>query len=116
MWIGAIRLTVQTLDAPYAGTDSLLQASIRRDGTELRLLNLDYATEDDHERGAIRNYDYFGPTRLPRRNDKTPSLPDGIGRIPMPYPGYGFEFSDGLSDHLSIPIYILYKSINYLKM
>jgi hypothetical protein len=29
-----------------------------RDGNELRLLNLDYPTEDDLERGAIRNYDY----------------------------------------------------------
>ena len=69
MWIGAVRLTVQSEDAPYAGTDSLLQASVRRDGTELRLLNLDYPTEDDHERGAIRNFDYSGPTRLPRRLD-----------------------------------------------
>ena len=31
-----------------------------------RTLNLDYPSEDDLERGAIRNYDYIGPTRLPR--------------------------------------------------
>lgn len=106
MWIGAIRLTAHTEDAPYAGTDHLLQATIIRDGQELRVLNLDYPTEDDLERGAIRNYDYIGSTRLPRRNDQTPELPPGVGRIPMPYPGYGFEFSNGLSDHLRIRLRI----------
>ena len=106
MWIGAIRLTVRTEDAPFAGTDSLVQATVIRDGTELRILNLDYPTEDDLERGAIRNYDYIGPTKLPRKNDQTPELPDGIGRIPMPYPGYGFEFSNGLSGHLNIRLRI----------
>lgn len=69
---------------------------------ELRILNLNYLTEDDLERGAIRNYDYFGPTKLPRRNDQTPELPPGVGKIPMPYPGYGFEFSNRLSKHLRI--------------
>jgi len=106
MWIGAIRLTVQTKDAPYAGTDSLVQATVIRDGTELRVLNLDYPTENDLERGAIRNYDYIGPTKLPRRNDKTPQLPDGIGQIPMPYPGYGFEFSSSLYGHLTLRLRI----------
>ena len=106
MWVGAIRLTVRTEDAPFAGTDSLVRATVIRDGTELRILNLDYPTEDDLERGAIRNYDYIGPTKLPRKNDQTPELPDGIGRIPMPYPGYGFEFSNGLSGHLNIRLRI----------
>jgi len=100
MWIGAIRLVVETKDATDAGTDSLVQATVVRDGNDLRVLNLDYPTEDDLERGAIRNYDYIGPTRLPRRNDQTPELPPGIGRNPMPYPGYGFEFSHGLNGHL----------------
>lgn len=106
MWIGSIRLIVETKDAPYAGTDSLVQATILRDGTELRVLNLDYPAEDDLERGAIRNYDYSGPTKLPRRNDKTPELPPGIGQSPMPYPGYGFEFSNGLNGHLKIRLRI----------
>ena len=106
MWIGSIRLTVQTKDAAYAGTDSLVQAGVIRDGSELRLLNLDYPTENDLERGAIRNYDYIGPTRLPRKNDKTPQLPDGIGQSPMPYPGYGFEFSNGLYGHLTLRLRI----------
>jgi hypothetical protein len=106
VWIGAIRLIVETKDAPYAGTDSLVQATVLRDGTELRVLNLDYPSEDDLERGAIRNYDYIGPTKLPRRNDQTPSLPDGIGQSPMPYPGYGFEFSSGLHGHLIIRLRI----------
>lgn len=106
MWIGAIRLTVGTKAARNAGTDSLVQATILRDGGELRVLNLDYPTEDDLERGAIRNYDYIGPTKLPRRNDQTPPLPTGIGRSPMPYPGYGFEFSSGMNGHLRIRLRI----------
>jgi hypothetical protein len=106
MWIGAIRLVVETKDSRYAGTDSLVQAAVLRDGNELRVLNLDYPTEDDLERGAIRNYDYAGPTKLPRRNDKTPELPPGIGQNPMPYPGYGFEFSNGLNGHLVIRLRI----------
>jgi hypothetical protein len=106
MWVGAIRLTVQTKDASDAGTDSLVQATVLRDGNELRVLNLDYPTENDLERGAIRNYDYGGPTKLPRRNDQTPQLPDGIGRNPMPYPGYGFEFSNGMNGHLKIRLRI----------
>jgi hypothetical protein len=106
MWIGAIRLIVETKDASDAGTDSLVQATVLRDAAELRVLNLDYPTEDDLERDAIRNYDYVGPTKLPRRNDKTPPLPDGIGQSPMPYPGYGFEFSSGLHGHLVIRLRI----------
>jgi hypothetical protein len=106
MWIGAIRLVVETENAPNAGTDSLVQATVLRDGTALRVLNLDYPSEDDLERGAIRNYDYIGPTKLPRRNDKTPELPPGIGQIPMPYPGYGFEFSSGMNGHLVLQLRI----------
>lgn len=106
MWIGSVRLTVQTKNAPNAGTDSLVQAKLLRDGQELRVLNLDYPTEDDLEAGAIRNYDYMGPTKLPRRNDKTPELPPGVGQIPMPYPGYGLEFSNGLSNHLKLQLRI----------
>ena len=103
MWIGAIKLVVQTKDAPsWAGTDNLVQATMVRDNNDLRVLNLDYPTEDDLEPGAIRNYDYSGPTKLPRSNDKTPELPPGIGQSPMPYPGYGFEFSNGLNGHLKI--------------
>jgi hypothetical protein len=106
MWIGAIRLVVQTKNAPNAGTDSLVQAVVLRDNNALRTLNLDYPTENDLERGAIRAYDYSGPTRLPRRNDRTPELPPGIGQNPMPYPGYGFEFSNGLHGHLRLQLRI----------
>jgi hypothetical protein len=106
MWIGAIRFVVQTKDQRFAGTDSLVQATVMRDGHALRVLNVDHLHEDDLERGAIRNYDYVGPTKLPRRNDKTRELPNGIGQIPMPYPGYGFEFSDGLAKHLTIRLQI----------
>ena len=106
MWIGAIRLVVSTSRAPAAGTDSLVQASVLRDGGALRILNLDYPTEDDLEPGAIRNYDYSGPTKLPRRNDRTAELPSGIGQSPMPYPGYGFEFSSGMHGHLRIRLRI----------
>jgi hypothetical protein len=106
MWIGAIRLAVKTKDAPNAGTDSLVQAVVLRDGRQLRVLNLDYPTENDLERGAVRNYDYIGPTKLPRTNDKTPELPPGVGQNPMPYPGYGFEFSNGMNGHLVIRLRI----------
>lgn len=104
MWIGAIRFVVKTKDAPFAGTDNTVQAVIMRDDEELRVLLLDHLDENDLERGATRNYDYRGPTKLPRRNDRTPSLPDGIFQIPMPYPDYGFEFSDGLEGHLTIKL------------
>jgi len=106
MWIGSIRLVVETKDSLDAGTDNLVQATVLRNDAELRVLNLDYPTEDDLERGAIRNYDYIGPTKLPRRNDKTPELPPGIGQNPMPYPGYGFEFSNGLNGHLILRLRI----------
>lgn len=106
MWIGAVRLIVATKDALDAGTDGLVQATVLRDGAALRVLNLDYPSEDDLEPGAIRNYDYIGPTKLPRRNDKTPELPPGIGQNPMPYPGYGFEFSNGVNGHLVLRLHI----------
>jgi hypothetical protein len=83
-----------------------VQATILRDGNALLVLNLDYPAENDLERGALRNYDYGGPTQFARRNDKTPPLPDGIGQSPMPYPGYGLEFSDGLRHHLTIRLEI----------
>lgn len=103
MWIGGIRLTVRTEDRAYAGTDSLVQAEVFRDGRRLITLNLDYPTEDDLERGAVRNYDYPG---LPWKNDRTPPLPDGIGQDPMPYPDHGLEFSSGMGSHLKIRLRI----------
>lgn len=106
MWIGAIRLVIETADTEFAGSDSLVQVSVKRDDNTLCVLNLDYPTEDDLEQGALRNYDYIGPTKLPRSNDATPQLPAGIGRIPMPYPGYGLEFSNGLSGHLKLQLRI----------
>lgn len=106
MWVGSIRLAVETKDSLDAGTDSLVQVTVLRDGSQLQVLNLDYPTENDLERGATRNYDYVGPTKLRRKNDKTPELPSGIGQIPMPYPGYGFEFSNGLNGHLTLRLRI----------
>jgi hypothetical protein len=106
MWIGSIRLHVQTKDAPDAGTDNLVTATIVRDGVEIKTLKLDYPSENDLERGAIRNYDYIGPTRLQRINDKTPELPPGVGQIPMPYPSYGIEFSNGLNGHITVRLRI----------
>jgi hypothetical protein len=107
MWIGSISIDAQTKNAPYsAGTDSLVTASIVRNGVEIQKLKLDYPNEDDLERGAFREYFYIGPTKIPRNNDKTPSLPDGIGQDPMPYPSYGIEFSDGLEGHLTLRLRI----------
>lgn len=107
MWIGSIRLIVDTKNTANAGTDSLVKAHVVRDGAKLATLRLDYPTEDDLERNAIRNYDYMGPTKLPRKNDKTPELPSGVGQSPMPYPGYGFEFSNGLHGHLTLQLEIM---------
>ena len=106
MWIGAIRLIVHTKDAPNAGTDNLVTFGVVRDGVKLQGYRLDFPTEDDLERGAIRAYDYSGATKLPRHNDQTPPLPDGVGQIPMPYPGFGFEFSNGMSNHLTLQLEI----------
>jgi uncharacterized protein YheU (UPF0270 family) len=33
MWIGSLRLIVQTADRRFAGTDNLVQASVLREGT-----------------------------------------------------------------------------------
>jgi hypothetical protein len=106
MWIGSIRLVVQTADLPDAGTDSLVHFIVLRDGVPLHVYSLDYPTEDDLERGASRAYDYIGPTRLPRINDQTPELPPDVGEFPPPYPDYGFEFSNGLSGHLRLRLQI----------
>jgi hypothetical protein len=103
MWVGAIRLGVRTGDTPPAGTDNLVLAHILRDDNEIAALRLDYADENDLERGAFRNYYY---SSLPRRNDRTPTLPDGIGQNPMPYPDRGLEFSSGLAGHLKIRLSI----------
>ena len=106
MWIGSIRLRVKTKDATDAGTDSLVTATIVRDGEDIEALGLDYRSENDLERGAVRNYDYIGPTRLPRSLDKTLPLPPGISQNPMPYPDYGIEFSHGLKGHLTVRLQI----------
>ena len=103
MWMGSIRLDVLTEDAPYAGTDNLVTATIVRDGKSLLNLKLDYPTENDLERGAERTYDYYN---LPRVNDKTPELPPNVGQNPMPYPSHGVEFSSGLNGHLVLRLHI----------
>lgn len=102
LWIGAIRLVVATENQRNAGTDSVVQAVVMRDETPLVTLNLDYSTENDLERGAVRSYDYVGPTKLPRKNNKTLELAPGIGQTPMPYPGFGLEYTWGLPNHLQI--------------
>jgi hypothetical protein len=103
MWIGAIRLRVQTKDTTDAGTDHVVRAGVLRDGSELARLELDYADENDLERGAVRNYYY---SNLPRRNHHTPELPPGVGQNPMPYPDHGFEFSDGVNGHMKLRLRI----------
>jgi hypothetical protein len=97
--MGSIMLDVRTKDADFAGTDSVVTATIVRDGKELYDLTLDYANEDDLERGASRRYWYLD---IPRRNDGTPELPPDIGQIPMPYPDFGVQFSHGLAGHLAL--------------
>jgi hypothetical protein len=84
----------------------LVTATIVRDGVEIKNLKLDYSNEDDLERGALRDYNYMGATKLQWDNDQTPALPSGIGQTPMPYPSYGIEFSNGLAGHLKIRLKI----------
>jgi hypothetical protein len=103
MWIGSMKLTVATMDTTDAGTDSLVTAMIERDGNDVVNLKLDWPTENDLERGAQRDYTYY---QLPRHNDQTPVLPDGIGQIPMPYPDFGIEFSNKLPGHLKLGVRI----------
>lgn len=97
MFISRIGFQVTTKDAPNAGTDSLLTMEVLRNGNHLWTGRLDFPDLNDNERGDSRFYGYtFRSLFL----DRTPHLPDGIGRIPMPYPDRGMEFSDGLNGHL----------------
>jgi hypothetical protein len=106
MWIGSLRLRVRTLDRKHAGTDNLITATLRRDDEEIETLALDYPTENDLERGAVRNYDYFGPSKLPRNNDETPEFPGNVGQNPPPFPSYGIEFSHGIQHHFAMRLEI----------
>jgi hypothetical protein len=103
MWVGSIRVGVWTADVDNAGTDSLVQVEVLRDGVWIKTLNLDYSNEDDLERDAFRDYFYLN---LPWVNDLTPALPSGVGQSPMPYPSFGFEFSNGLYGHLRLRLHI----------
>ncbi|MBA2559150.1 MAG: hypothetical protein H0V07_04560 [Propionibacteriales bacterium] len=103
MWVGSIRVGIWTADQADAGTDSLVQAEVLRDGNWISTLNLDYSTEDDLERGAFRDYFY---SNLSWDNDQTQQLPPDIGRNPMPYPDYGYEFSNGPYGHLKLRLHI----------
>jgi len=103
MWVGSIKLLVQTADLVDAGTDNLVTATVVRDGYEVRQLKLDYPIENDLEHGAVRDYVYFN---LTRSNDQTLELPPGIGQTPAPYPSHGIEFSNGLHGHLKLRLRI----------
>jgi hypothetical protein len=98
MWIGNIGFMVWTKDTPVAGTDSLVTVEMIRNGNHLFTGRLDFPTLDDLEPGSVRFYGYEVPARY---LDRTPPLPDGVGRIPPPYPDKGVEFSDGLIGHLA---------------
>ena len=96
-WISEIMFRVVTEDSVDAGTDSLLTVEIFRGGDHLVTGRLDFRHLDDYERDDDRFYNFVIPDRHLHR---TPPLPDGIGRIPSPYPETGMEFSDGLAGHL----------------
>jgi hypothetical protein len=55
MWIGAIRVLVQTKDARFVATESRVRAAILRNGNSLRILK-DPPGRTDLEPGAIRTY------------------------------------------------------------
>lgn len=97
VWVSAIGFRVGTEDAAFAGTDSLITVEIIRDGDHLFTGRLDFGHLDDHERGDSRFYGFTVPELY---LDETSRLPEGIGRIPMPYPNTGIEFSNGIHPHL----------------
>jgi hypothetical protein len=103
MWIGEIRFAVQTKDASYAGTDSMVDAVLLRDEEELVTLGLNRKGVNDLQRGSM---DEFIFRDLPRHNDRTFGLPPSSVQIPMPYPPTGIEFSDGLPGHLKFRLII----------
>ncbi|HEX3250127.1 MAG TPA: hypothetical protein VHS05_11915 [Pyrinomonadaceae bacterium] len=107
MWIAAIRLKVLTKDARYAGTDDLVQAIFSRDDHVVTTFNLDKPGVDDHEPGDERRYVFSGASNLPRDTDQTVELQPGVREDPMPYPPFGFEFSNGLDDHLVIRLQVV---------
>ncbi len=103
MWISKIGFEVWTEDAVYAGTDHLVTIEVMRDNRVLWAGKFDYSTEDDLEAGAQRWYGYVVPGLY---LDETPPLPEGIGRIPAPYPSQGMEYSNGLHDHMRCRLHI----------
>ena len=97
VWVSRIGFQVATADTPGAGTDALIMVEIIRDGEHLETGRLDFPHLDDHERGDSRFYGFTIPTL---HLDETRALPPGIGRIPMPYPDTGIEFSNGIHPYL----------------
>ena len=55
MWIGSIRVLVQTKDARYVATESLVQAALLLKGKTLRILR-DLPSANDRVSGRIRTY------------------------------------------------------------
>jgi hypothetical protein len=106
MWVGGIKLLFYSSYNALLGTKSLVEASIRRDGDSLFVFPLDYPPIVGIEHESTNIYEWSGQSALPRRNDKTHTLPSGEVEFPMPYPSYGIEFSDGMSGHLSLRIII----------
>ena len=105
MWIGAIKLRVYTGYQVQAGTTSLVEVSFRRDGEGLIVFPLEFPPAVGIDRASHPTY-AWSDNDLPRRNDKTPSLPSGEVQIPMPYPDHGFEFSDGVKNHFDLRLRI----------
>jgi len=106
MWIGAIRFSIGIGDLPSSGTHSLVQVRVLRDADVLTTFPLDAPPEIGLQRGYYMTFDLVGPDWLSRHNDETPNYPPGYAAIPMPYPHYGFEFSNGLSGHLRLQLWI----------
>lgn len=95
-WIANIGFRVRTKDAPFAGTDDIVWVELLRDNQLVAKGKLDFADFDDLERDDERFYGYTIPGL---HRDETPLLPEGLGRIPMPYPDAGMEFSRGMQGH-----------------
>lgn len=100
MWVSSLRLRVKTKARAGAGTDNVVTVEVLRDGQRVANLKLDHRGQDDLEPGATQDFDYTGPTALPRTPDDPQHRPPGAREGPPP--PHGIEFGRGLKGHIGL--------------
>jgi hypothetical protein len=107
MWVGSIRVRVQTKAASTASTDSPVIAAMMRDNLALYafFLNPEFRTfaQPDLEitQGTDRNFFQFS---LPKSKD-TSASDESVNAVPD-QPPYGLEFAKGLAEHCTLKLRI----------